>query len=300
MSPRIPKGKRSIHEALVQIQGEEGCDLPDALVPFSLRAVLAAMSAIPSCHDHLVVKGGTALRLACDKPIGRVSTDLDLSLLDAGSTFDEHAITELLPRTIIDLVDAIYDRPLSIQIKTGKRPARRHIPNIPELYVFGLKASVDLGHQTVRAKADLFQIELATDEYVDPAFLQTLEVESSGFPIRFRMYAPVQSISEKLRALLQKLQLCEKRGNPGELQPRHVLDLEYLFPLLAAGDRPHLKALFDAKCSARNVPQAERTRERLLHPLLKSAVEAETKRSHRTMAAWQRLEELAALVCPER
>jgi hypothetical protein len=298
MSPRTPKGKRGIHEALDEIRSEEGCALPDALVAFSLRAVLAAMSRLPSCHEQLVVKGGTALRLACRKPIGRVSTDLDLSLLDARSPFDEHVITEELPRAIAELVDEIYDRPLTITIRATKRPAGRNLPQIPELYIFRLAARVDLGHQTIHARGDLFRIELAMDELVDPASLQPLDLSISGFPIRFLMYAPVQAISEKLRALLQKLQLYERSGNAGTFQPRHVLDLEFLYPLLAEEDRSKLRPLFDAKCAMRNVPEAERTRARLLHDHLRTAVEAEALRSGRTMAAWQRLEELAAIVCP--
>jgi hypothetical protein len=301
MSKRSQSDKPKVRDAVSAIAKEERCGTPDALIAFGLRAVLAAMSRVPACQEQLVVKGGTALRLATGQPIGRVSTDLDLSLLEAGSSFDPENLTGEVTREIAVIIDEIYADSASVTIRLEADRTSPPYPQLPKLIVFRLDASADLGGRNpTRTNNKQFLIEIAVDEYVDRELLTILEVVTYGFPIRFQMYAPVQAIAEKLRALLQKLQHFERTGNEASFQPRHVLDLEFLFARLAKTDLGKLKSLFDAKCLARLVPETERTRERLLHPRLKSKVEEEAKRIGRSVASWQRLEELAAIVCPEK
>ncbi len=83
---------------------------------------------------------------------------------------------------------------------------------------------------------------------VDPALLLHLDQEMYGIRIAVPAYAPLQSIAEKMRALLQKLRHYEDglakgkhpddAGLRGNFIPRHVLDLEILLIDRPRGPRP--------------------------------------------------------------
>lgn len=283
---------------MADIAREESCGSVEALMTFGLRVVLAAMSRSPRCYEHLVLKGGTALRLMHGRPIGRVSTDIDLSHLDgSGQITPEDLIGDVTTETAALLAETFSDS-ATVQIRLLEDRTQPPHPELPKMYSFRLFASAQLGSSNpTRADHRLFLLELVIDEYVDRDLLEDLDVRVHGMPIKLRAYAPVQAMAEKLRALLQKLHHYEERHDPASFQPRHVLDLQLLYDHLRPGDLERLKPLFDRKCEVRLIPPEQRTRARLLHPVLREMVEAEAKLRGIGMVGWARLEELAGIVC---
>jgi predicted nucleotidyltransferase component of viral defense system len=290
--------QRRIREVIAEIGAQEKCAADDALMILGLRVVLASMTRIPACYEQLILKGGTALNLATGRSIGRVSIDLDLSLMDASKAFDPALILQEVPREISNVLAEYFHDSATIRISLKEDRTAPAYPELPKLYKFRLIAEADIGKAApLRGDKRGFIVELTIDEYVEPELLSILDVKPYGLPIRLRMYSPLQAIAEKLRALLQKMQHFDRTGNEASFQPRHVLDLELLYDQLDQRDLPRLKALFDKKCDARLVPPQERTTGRMLHPILKKMVEADARRNSRSMRGWQRLEELAAIVC---
>ena len=115
---------------------------------------------------------------------------------------------------------------------------------------------------------------------------------------------PLQSIAEKLRALLQKLRhyedglanglAADDPGLRGNFIPRHVLDLQILLRLTPPGDLERLPRLLHAKCAAKGIPPQDRTTERLLHTRLRQSIEEFHPR--RAATAWTTLEALTMQV----
>jgi hypothetical protein len=291
-------GKWQLGDVIKAIAKEECCGTVDALMVFGLHAVLAGMSRVPACAEHCIVKGGTALRLALGQPIGRVSTDLDLSLFEATrESFDPTLITSDVARETANALGEALEHPAEIIIRTPEDRTQPAYPGLPALlrYRLVVEARLTPGKVTV-ANSNHFIIELAVDELVDGQALEDLAVSAYGLPIRLRMYSAVQAMAEKLRALLQKLQHFERTGNAESFQPRHVHDLVLLSRRLPTGYEASLRHLFDQKCERRLVPMHERTVERLTHPALRDAV---MRSSHpRSAEAWALLERLAPIVCP--
>lgn len=280
------------------IQQEEACGVVEALTTFGLRAVLAGLSRSAPCREQLVLKGGTALRLRHGRSIGRVSTDIDLSHIDGAPTFDPGLIVSDVAVVTARVLAETFADAASVQIRLEADRSQPKYPELPAMYVFRLHARATLdGRTETRADGKAFLLELVLDEYVDRTLLEDLTVVANHMPIDLKAYAPVQAMAEKLRALLQKLQHYERTKNQGSFQPRHVFDLALLYDQLRPGDIDRLKPLFDRKCDVRLVPSGERTRERLLHPKLHEAVLAGKNPTHAT-AAWNRLAELASVVCP--
>jgi hypothetical protein len=290
-------GKQKILDVVNDICAKEGCGKVDALMVFGLRAVLAGMSRIPYCYDHLVLKGGTALHLAIQEPLGRISTDLDLSLMDATKEdFDPSIISDDVARMIITVLsDALLD-PAHVQIRAPIDRTAPSYPQLPALYRYRLVVEASLGGSAKTiANGTRFQIELAVDELVDSSLLEELHVAPHGLPISMRMYAPAQAIAEKLRAILQKHQHYERTGAEGSFSPRHVLDLLPLYQRLDPTDRSKLRPLFHAKCGRRLVPPEERTAARLTNAVLRAQLD---RSAHpQRQQAWELLLHLADEVC---
>jgi len=291
-----------IRSIVGEIQKEESCGVVEALMAFSHCAVLAGMSRIPACYEQLILKGGTALRLSLGRPIGRVSTDLDLSLLECCDSFDVLLITSDVTREIANVLSETYSDSAQITIRLLADRSKPDYVELPKMYSFRMFTEAFLnGPSKSATKVDSksFLIELAIDEPVEKESLTVLDLKAHGMPIRLQMYAPVQAMAEKLRALLQKHHHFDRTGDVASFQPRHVFDLHLLFDQLNPGDLNRLEPLFAMKCDGRSIPAAERTRARMLHPALHKAVLAEATRRGLTMASWQRLEELAHLVCEQ-
>ncbi|MEK7411985.1 MAG: nucleotidyl transferase AbiEii/AbiGii toxin family protein [Planctomycetota bacterium] len=260
---------------------------------FGLMAVLAGMSRVPACREHVVLKGGTALRLFLGRSIGRVSTDIDLSLLDTTHPVPIDVFTGDVRRETTNAIAEVFSDPAEIDIQLLEDRTTPPYPETPKMVKFRLSAR----YQKTLANRSLFLAELTLDEYVDQHLTKIIERDLYGLRVSLRAYAPVQAIAEKLRAILQKHQHFDRNGNLGNFEPRHVLDLVPLSELLEAGDLELLKPLFHRKCDARLVTPAERTRARLMNPHLHSAVEQECQRQGIAPVAWERLRKFAELVC---
>lgn len=290
--------KPSVKAEVLAIKDEEGCDIVQALTTFGLRAVLAGLSRSAVCREHLVLKGGTALRLRHGRSIGRVSTDIDLSHLDGSERISPDVIIGDVAVETAEVLAETFEDAASIDIRLHEDRSHPKYPEQPAMYSFRLSARASLGGKHVtEANQKLFLLELVIDEWVDRELLEDLVVVVNHLPIRLKAYAPVQAMAEKLRAILQKLQYFEKKGTAASFQPRHVFDLLLLYDQLAPGDLAKLKPVFHRKCEVRLVPPQERTRERLLHPVLYEQMVAADKGGAIAAAAWRRLMELASVVC---
>ena len=257
----------SLSKTLGHIMAQEKCQIDDALMAFGLNAVMAGMSLVPACQEQVVLKGGTSLRLLLKQPLGRISTDLDLSLV-AGARVTTEVFTGDVRRQCANVLAEYFTDTAEIDIQLRLDRQQPKYADTMKLMVWRLTAR----YKKTLANRSGFLVELALDEFVDLDKTFMLETTAHQMPIRLRAYAPIQSIAEKLRAILQKHQHFDRNGLINNFEARHVTDLVALKSLLQPGDLETLHVLFHRKCDARRIPQAERTRERLLNPKLKEAV----------------------------
>ena len=158
-------------------------------------------------------------------------------------------------------------------------------------YLIRVTAELQRGKIT-QAQSRAYKIDVTLDEYIDLEKINDLHTLSYGIPIDVRAYSPLQSISEKLRALLQKVRHFERNQDEANFTPRHLLDLYVLRGLIVESDLPLLADLFRLKCEARKITIDAQTRGRLLDErLLAVAMKNEPLRG-RTQLAWSTLLEL--------
>jgi hypothetical protein len=145
-----------------------------------------------------------------------------------------------------------------------------------------------------QAQSKAYKIDVTLDEYIDPDQVTDLRVISYGIPIDVRAYSPLQSLSEKLRALLQKRRHFERKHDKGNLVPRHLFDLYALRGLVTERELTLLPQLFRKKCSMRKIPVDALTRERLLDERLLARAMEDEKNRRLAQSAWAVLIELCA------
>lgn len=239
----------------------------DALMALGLRAVLAAIGQTPGYRRVYVAKGGTVLRLRSQAYIGRFSKDLDLSLCDvdlAGPVGDHQDFATQVGRKATSILQQLGTaRQAEVTVSFERKTSPEDVGENPDTVVYGLVVEAALkpgfGRPT-RAEGQGFKIDVTTDEYVDQNFVDDLVIDEFGIGINVRAYMPIQSIAEKLRAILQKdrhnRHKIEQGKDPsdGNLQPRHLLDLATLHDLVS--EPAHwaaLPVLFRAKCACRQI-----------------------------------------------
>jgi len=203
----------------------------------SLWVVLSAMTRVDECAQHLVLKGGTLLRLRHGSWIGRVSKDLDLSLYADGL---HQFRPEVITGEVQQEADGLLRRSLrdhgQISVRLEKTPDQAH-PGNARMYGYLIRAQ--LGSTIARGRK--FGIELAVDEYIDPDHLEHVRMQPMAelglnLPIQLLAYDPVQAMAEKLRAILQKRQHFDRTGQEGgNFVPRHVTDLMFLHEQMRPG-----------------------------------------------------------------
>jgi Nucleotidyl transferase AbiEii toxin, Type IV TA system len=281
----------------------------DAARTLVLIACAEALSKCPEAFESLCLKGGTLLRMLVGGSIGRPpSMDLDATLI--AHDFEPARLEVALGQGLGDALRYRFGTALSASITLiPQSPARR--PDLDSAqHVFRIRASAALNRAAPlrhsRIEPVSFAFEVTADEFVSKAHLMEYIRELHGFHIRMLAYAPVQSIAEKLRALLQKLRHYENKlamgRNPadpgllGNFIPRHVLDLELLLPMVTDNHLLTLPEIFARKCAAKGIPPVERTMSRLLHPLLRQQVLSKATPWRDPARAWTILERLAALV----
>lgn len=291
--------KIKIEKALSWIQSTEKCRREEAITMLALWIVLAAMSRIEECYEQLVVKGGTILRLRNQSPIGRVSKDLDASLLMHADAFRPELITEDVKAQVDSILRDHFDDPATISIVLKKTPDDAKNGNT-RLYVYRLYAQVG----TTRAENKGFKIEIATDEWVDLSQVEdfvALPLSPLGLQmgIRIQAYTCLQAVSEKLRAILQKRQHFDWNPNPSNWEPRHVMDLLFLRQKLSSDDLDLLPEIFNRKCECKGIDPSYRSIAHLTDQRLLDAVQGVVGDSEKATPYWDVLVEFAGLVASD-
>lgn len=287
----------TLHAALAGVQNGEPCKGKDeALIALGLRALLAAIGTKPFYRDHYIAKGGTVLRLRSADRLERLSTDLDLSGLELGnSTAEDHrAFAADIGRSATHVLRTAYAKgaaEISVQFDEDSL-GRVHDESDPDTITYAVTVSAVLapGKNPTIARGDAYKIDLTCDEYIDTTLIDDLRVESYGIPIDVRAYAPIQSVAEKMRAILQKRRYFERKQNSGNWVPRHLFDLVPLRKQISESDLERLPELFRKKCACRKLDVDGQTRVWLLDTRLLTV--AQKKDQPRADAAWSILQNL--------
>ena len=239
-------------------QGDPSCRSDqEALTVFGLLLFAASLSTFDDLRDAIVLKGGTVLRLLNDGRLNRRPTkDLDASLLREPDDFSRRIETEVVDRCNTLLRD-MSDGPAEFDAVAEDRSGRRSID--ADLYQFRLTLSVRPRgrRKPLIANEQKFRFEASRDEWIDPALLIDFPSTPVSMPITLCCYAPLQSLAEKLRAILQKRwhhESAQADGKPtsaGNFPPRHVLDIETLYHHCLA-DLTALPDLFARKCASKD------------------------------------------------
>lgn len=221
---------KSVHQAIEAILRSEPCSGRDeALIALGLRALLAAIGRLPDYRPHYIAKGGTVLRLLSKDPLERLSTDLDLSGVEFGpSPIDHYQFAADIGREATQILRSIVSRgqaDISVRFNRTSDVAHRGEEN-PETEVYLVEVTAHLnGSNPTLARGRGYKIDVTCDEYVDQELVTDLRTTSYHIPIDVRAYAPLQSLAEKLRAILQKHRHFTRTNNSSNLTPRHLFDL---------------------------------------------------------------------------
>ena len=292
----------SLFVAIEGIQRGEPCtEKRDALIAIGLRALLAAIGSRPYYRERYIAKGGTVLRLRSGEPLGRLSTDLDLSGIELGPiTADDHrAFAADIGRTATQILRDCYTKGTAdVVVSFDEQSIGRFDDTDPDTVTYQITVSAVLtkGKEPTKAKGDAFKIDLTCDEYVDLSLIEDLRITSYGIPIDVRTYAPLQSIAEKMRAILQKRRHFERTDKQHNWVPRHLLDLVPLRKLVTEEQLTLLPELFRRKCACRKVDIDAHTRAWLLDTRLHSiAAQQDQHRADAAMVIWRDLANRAEL-----
>lgn len=294
----------------------EHCTNPqEALIALGLRALLAAIGTEPGYRPTFIAKGGTVLRLLSGQDLGRLSTDLDFSGLDlaAPTNMDHQLFAAALGRRATEVLHQAYPGdPANVRVAfTADDRGARHDQSDPDTITYRIYMEAQLSssqRQKTTVNNKRFSIDLTCDEYIDQSLIRDLVVTSYGIPIDVRAYAPLQSISEKMRAILQKRRQIQYKIEDGKIGPgpqdgtqdgnwvpRHLLDLAVLRSLVTDADLRLLPDLFRRKCAGRLIEIMPETRAWLLDErLLIRAREESLGDQARADRAWSVLHELIA------
>ena len=277
---------------------EEPCKGKDvALIALGLRALLSAIGTTPMYRQHYIAKGGTVLRLRSSKRMERLSTDLDLSglSLSPGTAEDHRLFAATIGRQATQILHDAYSKGAAdIVVRFAEDSmGGRFDESDPDTvsYVVEVSAVLVPGGKTTFARGKAYKIDLTCDEYLDLDLIEDLRVTSYGISSDVRAYAPMQSIAEKMRAILQKRRHYERTQNTGNWVPRHLFDLVLLRRLVTDEDLRRLPDLFRRKCACRQIPVDDHVRSLLLDERLLEA--ARLKDRSRADAAWAILRSLA-------
>jgi len=287
----------SLFSALEKVQQGEPCQgKSEALLALGLRALLAAIGSQEHYRKHYIAKGGTILRLRSNERLERLSTDLDLSGVELGNTTvaDHFTFASEVGRSATQILRSAYSKGAAdIEVTFDEDSLGRvHDESDPNTVTYGIEVSAILapGKNPTVARGPAYKIDLTCDEYIDLSLIEDLKVESYGIPIDVRIYAPLQSIAEKMRAILQKRRHFERKQNSGNWVPRHLFDLVPLRKMVSDQELKLLPELFRKKCARRKIDVDAQTRTWLLDDRLLEV--AKRKDAPRATAAWEILKSL--------
>ncbi|MBA3683904.1 MAG: nucleotidyl transferase AbiEii/AbiGii toxin family protein [Planctomycetes bacterium] len=227
-----------------------------------------------------------------------MSTDLDFSCigleLERPTDADHIAFATDIGTRATAILRGAYQDAADVAVRFVGAPEPHEDGENPDTAVYRIQVEAQLRGKHIEAKSRFYKIDVTTDEDVDESQVEDLIVTTFGINIDVRAYTAVQSISEKLRALLQKRRHFERNQNAGNWVPRHLFDLVPLRRLAKKDHLALLPELFRRKCAARQLAVDPMTRAWLLDPRLL----AKAREQHARLAdrAWQVLEEFVELL----
>lgn len=281
--------KQPLQHILSQIRAsDQSCSSDtDALTVVGLLAFAAALAQFDDIRKSVVLKGGTVLRMLEQGKLLRSPTkDLDASLLCEIDEFTDRVETVVVD-TCNEILEQTFIEKMEFFARYQENEHKRR-PQDNKMYEFKLEchAQIKPVGRPMRANENRFKFEASTDEGVDDSLLIDFPNTLCPFEIRLKCYAPLQSLAEKLRAILQKRRYHEQnikdgRGvSDGNFPPRHVLDIETLYHH-CIDQLDKLPEIFREKCKVKKVPLSMLAQEYFDHEILWKLVEGECQKYDR-------------------
>jgi hypothetical protein len=210
---------------------------------YALSYLLAAIAATDGMGDHLVLKGGSALKKLYFEKY-RFSEDLDYSTEVIGPLRE----ADSLMQAVIRQMNLTLNERGPFQVSFEPLILPQTHPGDQKAYIVRVRFP-DQRQPLCRLK-----VEITTDEPI----IVPVEIRPviHGFPEEFQVNVPVYALTEiaaeKLRALLQSRERLQERGWGASRVCRDYYDLWYLLqqPVVNSAD---LIPLIREKCAVRNV-----------------------------------------------
>lgn len=212
---------------------------------YVLSWLLAGISRVNVLQDTLVFKGGTALK-KCFFGDYRFSEDLDFSGMGDFPTGDE---MEEAIREACEMATGLLDEYAPVEFLCERYIEREPHPGGQEAFTIRVRLPWHRGPQT------RVMVETAVDEEILKPVQKRSIIHEYGEPLeaQVHVYALEEIVAEKLRAILQHMQMLQERGW-SRSRARDYYDLWRI--LSAYQDQLHVSdfsSLLHAKCTIRNV-----------------------------------------------
>lgn len=171
---------------------------------YVLSWLLAGISQVEALHDTLVFKGGTALK-KCFFGDYRFSEDLDFSAMGdvpIGEEMEE-AIREACDRAV-----RLLDEYAPVEIVCERYTEREPHPGGQETFTIRVRLPWQRAPQT------RVMVETALDEKILKPVQKKSIIHDYGEPLpaQVKVYALEEIVAEKLRAILQHVEMLQERG----------------------------------------------------------------------------------------
>lgn len=171
---------------------------------YLLTWVLGGISRVQSLDQSLVFKGGTALK-KCYFGDYRLSEDLDFSTLENSPTGDD---LEEAMRQACAMAQELVDEHAPVNLSCERYTERDPHPGGQEAFTIRAQMPWQRSPQT-RAL-----VEISVDEKIlaPPQRKQVMHEYGEATDFQVQVYALEEIIAEKLRAILQHLEILKQRG----------------------------------------------------------------------------------------
>lgn len=171
---------------------------------YVLSWLLAGISQVEALHDTLIFKGGTALK-KCFFGDYRFSEDLDFSAM--GDVPIGEGMEEAI-REACDRAARLLDEFAPVEIVCERYTEREPHPGGQETFTIRVRLPWHRAPQT------RVMVETALDEKILKPVQKRSIIHDYGEPLaaRVKVYALEEIVAEKLRAILQHVEMLQERG----------------------------------------------------------------------------------------
>jgi predicted nucleotidyltransferase component of viral defense system len=212
---------------------------------YVLSWLLAGVSRVDALRDTLVFKGGTALK-KCFFGDYRFSEDLDFSGMGSFPTGDK---MEAAIREVCEMATSLLDEYAPVEIVFERYTERDPHPAGQEAFTIRVRLPWQRTPQT------RVMIETAVDEKILKPVEKRSIIHEYGEPLHalVLVYALEEIVAEKLRAILQHVEMLQERGWTRS-RARDYYDLWRVLGVYQ--NQLHLSdfsSFLQAKCAIRNV-----------------------------------------------